>query len=119
MGIAQSQVVRLHGENSQCRHRWRGCTAPPSTDLIQGRKSAAFDFPSIDAALDLAVAGQRWLFSGWPHRRARRNTPMTSYEWCCKASGSSGRKSRSDEDSLPALHVPTKSRSLFSDGPRA
>ena len=24
-------------------------------DLIQGRKSAAFDFPSIDAALDLAV----------------------------------------------------------------
>jgi len=67
-------------------------------DLIQGRKSAAFEFPSVDAALDLAVVGRRWPSGGWPLRRARRNMPMTSYEWCCRASGSSGIKFGSPED---------------------
>jgi len=62
-------------------------------DLIQGRKSAAFDFRASMLRWIWLWAGQRWLFSGWPHRRARRNTPMTSYEWCCKASGQAAEKS--------------------------
>lgn len=89
-------------------------------DLIQGRKSAAFDFPSIDAALDLAVGGPALAIQ---RMATSASTPQHADDIVRVVLQGLGVKRQKIREvmkiPLPALHVPTKSRSLFSDGPRA
>ena len=89
-------------------------------DLIQGRKSAAFDFPSVDAALDLAVGGPALAIQ---RMAASTSTPQHADDIVRVVLQGLGVKRHKIREvmktALPALREPTMSRSLFSDEARS
>jgi AcrR family transcriptional regulator len=89
-------------------------------DLIQGRKSAAFEFPSVEAALDLAVGGPALAIQRMAASTSAPQHADDIVQVVLQGLGVKRHKIREVmKTALPPLREPTKSRSLFSDQPRS
>jgi AcrR family transcriptional regulator len=89
-------------------------------DLIQGRKSAAFEFPSVDAALDLAVGGPALAIQRMAASTSAPQHADDIVRVVLQGLGVKRHKIREVmKTPLPALREPSKSRSLFSDQSRS
>lgn len=88
-------------------------------DLIEGRNSAAFEFPSVDAALDLAMGGPALAIQRMAASTSAPQHADDVVRVVLQGLGVKRHKIREVmKTPLPALREPTKSRSLFSDDTR-